>query len=370
MRRRSIVKCLAVVAAGFFALHFVVWQLLVSMEDPNATTDGTGARRQITVKHNDGEQICHTVDVVYTWVNGSDPAHKALLKQYGRTWDAGYRDYNVMRYSIRSVEKFMPWIRHIIIVTNGQIPGWVDTSSPRLRIVTHDEIFKDKSHLPTFNSNAIEAHLVHIPGLAPCLLYMNDDMFLARPIPRDLYYDEHGNLKLGMSSGYVAPMPEKMRTNLWHRSVGTSNELLSRYYYPNSSRPVKHPYAGHTCYFMRRDILETMYARWTAEFERASSHKFRQGDDTALPFMQANVALEEFGATQSNAQNMYGTWTPDEHKNNAFWGRIWRGPYCVCMNDALDNSEASTRAIAQLERLFQEKLPEPSSVERRPASRP
>ena len=35
----------------------------------------------------------------------------------------------------------------------------------RIRIVTHDEIFKNQSDLPTFNSVAIETHLHRIPGL-------------------------------------------------------------------------------------------------------------------------------------------------------------------------------------------------------------
>jgi hypothetical protein len=43
-------------------------------------------------------------------------------------------------------------------------PAWLDLSSPRVVLVTHSEVFGNASHLPTFNSNAIEAHLSHIPG--------------------------------------------------------------------------------------------------------------------------------------------------------------------------------------------------------------
>ena len=138
-------------------------------------------------KANTGPQICTAVDVVYTWVNGTDPEHKKLLKKFGKSWDGGYREYGVLKYSIRTVEKFMPWVRNIVIVTNGQVPTWANTSSPRLRIVTHKEIFPyPDDDLPTFNSNAIEAHLHKIPGLAPCYLYLNDDMFLGAPIPKNL----------------------------------------------------------------------------------------------------------------------------------------------------------------------------------------
>ena len=53
-------------------------------------------------------------------------------------------------YSLRSLEKFAPWIRNVYLVTNGQVPSWIDVSHPRLKIITHDMIFPNTSHLPTF----------------------------------------------------------------------------------------------------------------------------------------------------------------------------------------------------------------------------
>jgi hypothetical protein len=76
------------------------------------------------------------VDIVYLWVNGSDAElqqelHQlqAALAQQPRPqglenpakqsrFDAG-RDE--LRYSLRSVEKYMPWYNHIYIVTNRQV---------------------------------------------------------------------------------------------------------------------------------------------------------------------------------------------------------------------------------------------------------
>ena len=236
-------------------------------------------------------KVCTKVDVVYLWVNGSDPAQQAAMHEHGIYWDGGYRDYGVMKYSARSVAEFMPWVRNIIIVTNGQIPDWVDLNSPRLRIVTHDmvcakretnsllhfihsfiyfygcvgvllfldewhtlQIFEHKENLPTFNSNAIEANLRNIPGIAPCFLYMNDDMFLGAPIQRSHFFDNHGNLRLQMSS-FQAPNFERMKQNLWHASVGNTNAMLNRFYYPEEDPySIKHQYVQHACYFMRSDV--------------------------------------------------------------------------------------------------------------------
>ena len=42
-----------------------------------------------------------------------------------------------LRYSLRSLEMFAPWIRHVYIVTNGQIPYWLNLDNPRLTLITH-----------------------------------------------------------------------------------------------------------------------------------------------------------------------------------------------------------------------------------------
>ena len=55
------------------------------------------------------------------------------------------------------------------------------------------EIFPNKSHLPTFSSPAIEAHLHRIPGLSKRFIYLNDDVMFGAPIwPEDFYTPRRG----------------------------------------------------------------------------------------------------------------------------------------------------------------------------------
>ena len=104
-----------------------------------------------------------------------------------------FEDNEELRFSIRSVFKFAPWVRHIYIVTNGQIPYWLDLSHPRITIVPHDRIFQNLSHLPTFSSPAIESHIHRIPGLSKKFLYMNDDVMFGMPVwPEDFYSHAKG----------------------------------------------------------------------------------------------------------------------------------------------------------------------------------
>ena len=74
-----------------------------------------------------------------------------------------YRDSNELKYSLRSLIRNAPWIRHIYIVTDNQVPSWLNLDSGKLSLISHEDIFENKSHLPVFSSPAIEAHIHRIP---------------------------------------------------------------------------------------------------------------------------------------------------------------------------------------------------------------
>lgn len=104
-----------------------------------------------------------------------------------------FADNQELKYSLRSIEKFSPWVRNIYIVTNGQIPSWLNLDNPRVKIVTHKEIFVNQSHLPTFSSPAIESHLHRIQGLSKKFIYMNDDVMFGDDVwPDDFYTHSNG----------------------------------------------------------------------------------------------------------------------------------------------------------------------------------
>ena len=104
-----------------------------------------------------------------------------------------YRDNHELKYSLRSIFKYAPWIRRIYIVTADQLPSWIDMSHPRLEMVTHEDIFPNKSHLPTFSSPAIETHLHNIKGLSRRFIYFNDDVMLGHETwPEDFWTEEEG----------------------------------------------------------------------------------------------------------------------------------------------------------------------------------
>ncbi|CAB3386425.1 Hypothetical predicted protein [Cloeon dipterum] len=125
------------------------------------------------------------------------PAHLILEMTSGQEAedfsDSRFLDKEELRYSLRSVEKYAPWVRHVYVVTNGQIPYWLNLDHPRLSVVTHQQLFLNQSHLPTFSSPAIESHLHRIPGLSKRFLYLNDDVMLGKEVwPEDFYTSSEG----------------------------------------------------------------------------------------------------------------------------------------------------------------------------------
>ena len=104
-----------------------------------------------------------------------------------------FADNQELKYSLRSIEKHAPWVRKIFIVTNGQLPSWLNLDNHRVEVITHAELFPNASHLPTFSSPAIESHLHRIPGLSQRFIYMNDDVMFGEDVwPDDFYTHSKG----------------------------------------------------------------------------------------------------------------------------------------------------------------------------------
>jgi len=139
------------------------------------------------------------IDLVYLWVDGSDPKWQAkktavtgVLTDESETNNKGrYLSNDELRYALRSAEKHAPWIRKIFIVTDDQRPEWLNTDHPRIQVVDHKEIMPAEA-LPSFNSTVIEYFLYRIPGLAPRFLFANDDMFFNADVQPDFFFAADG----------------------------------------------------------------------------------------------------------------------------------------------------------------------------------
>ena len=137
------------------------------------------------------------IDFVLLWVDGNDPRWQAEKKRYAATCagaaggdanaDCRYRDYGLLKYWFRAVEKFAPWVNRVFFVTCGQKPEWLDETNPKLRLVDHRD-YIPAEYLPTFHSNTIELNLHRLADLSEHFVLFNDDMFLLRPVRPDFFF--------------------------------------------------------------------------------------------------------------------------------------------------------------------------------------
>ena len=115
--------------------------------------------------------------------------YKKYSNEYGYKTPNRFRDWGAMKYWFRAVEENCSWINKVFLVLfdENQIPDWLDTTNPKLRIVFHRD-FIPEEFLPTFNTVTIEMFLHRIEDLSNNFIYSNDDMYFLKKIPADTFF--------------------------------------------------------------------------------------------------------------------------------------------------------------------------------------
>jgi hypothetical protein len=235
------------------------------------------------------DRLDFPVDAVYTWVDGSDPAWRARKAQALRAnpWvtegsahtanSSRFACREELRYSLRSLHCFAPWIRRVFLVTDGQLPAWLDTAHPNLTPVSHAEIFGSSGRLPTFNSHAIESRLHRIPGLAEHFLYLNDDVFLGRPVSPRLFFTPGGVTRFFPSPALVDSAPPSPGDPPVNAAGKTNRRLIEEAFGRVLTRKMMH-----TPHPSRRSVLAEIAGRFATTVESTARHQFRHPDDLSM----------------------------------------------------------------------------------------
>lgn len=254
------------------------------------------------------EHVADPIDIVYTWVDGTDPDWLATFRQtaaaHGRELDdaaldpARYRNRDELRYSLRSVWAYCGWVRTIWIVTAGQRPEWL-ADDPRIRIVDHSDILPADA-VPTFNSHSIEAALHHIDGLAEQFVYFNDDMLVARPTRPEVFFTSNGLARV-FQSGARPPCVEHDDTLAVDTGAIRGRELLrERFGRVMTAKPYHSPYP------LRRTACSDAEAEFADTVTTTQHSRFRSPADlsTAASFF-AHYALATGRAVLGDVANEY-----------------------------------------------------------------
>jgi hypothetical protein len=251
--------------------------------------DGTRYRTRPVFTMTSPERVRFPIDVVYTWVDGDDPDwRKRKAQALGvNPWVTGVSEHTAnssrfasrdeLRYSLRALHCFAPWVRRIFLVTDDQTPAWLDTRQPNLTVVSHREVFGDTGRLPTFNSHAIESRLHRIPGLSEHFLYLNDDVFLGRPVPPGLFFTPGGLTRFFPSRALVDSAPRRPDDPPVNSAGKNNRRLIQEAFGRVLTRKMMH-----TPHPSRRSVIAEIEDRFAEQVEATASHQFRHPDDVSL----------------------------------------------------------------------------------------
>ena len=332
------------------------------------------------------------IDFVVTWVDGSD---KEWLKEKSKwvpneqigdkTFDEWvnseirFRDWDILKYWFRGVEKFAPWVNKVYFVTYGHLPSWLNTNNDKLCIVNHKD-FIPKECLPTFNTNAIELNLHRIPNLSENFVYFNDDMFLMKPVKETDFFKN--NLPVLTAAIDIVsfdlfltlPAVNNMRVINEHfnkREVIKKN-IGKWFNIKNGKHMIKTLllmpwkkfsglYEAHVAIPYKKRFFEEVWSLEGNLLEKTIKNKFRGEGDLS------NWLIEDWQILSGNFEPR--SWkfgkTFGKHIDKEILDAIRYQKYkCICINDFSCTQEEFEEQKLLLKKAFDEILPEKSSFEK------
>lgn len=270
-----------------------------------------------------------------------------------------YRDRGELRYCLRSIAAHAPWIRHVFLVTDDQVPAWLATDHPGITVVDHRELFAEPDVLPVFNSHAIETQLHRIPGLAEHFVYFNDDIFLGRSQRPQNFFLPSGLPKVFHDDRAVPPSSPDAEDDVFtlsQRATRRAVESAVGRTYPRI--------LAHTPYPLSRSLFAHLEERLPGGLAATSRSVFRSATDIAPVTLAVHLALADGHAVEGELATAYvSTGQTDELER---LGDLvhHRGSDAFCLADdagtRLSPQEQQRAVAAFLEAYF----PVPSPYER------
>jgi hypothetical protein len=317
--------------------------------------------------------VTQPIDVVYTWVDGSDPdwiLRKAAAQDEHLTRatvmhalaanDSRFASRDELRYSLRSLDMYADWVNHVYLVTDDQVPPWLDTSHPRLTVVSHKELFGDRGVLPTFNSHAIETQLHHIEGLSEQYLYLNDDVFFGRPVSPSLFFHSNGlarfqtsHAKIGLGSSEAEDMPVMS-------AAKNNRDLIAHQFGRTIANKFKHvPHA------LRRSVMTDLEQEFAEDFKRTAASQFRNHADVSVSASLGHYYGYITGRAVPGSLRYFYADIAREDTPSRLEELLRRRNFDVfCLNDHDSSSMSLAMQTKLIEGFLGQYFPQPSSFER------
>ncbi|WP_082501626.1 stealth family protein [Williamsia sp. Leaf354] len=224
------------------------------------------------------------IDIVFSWVDGSSAEFQAQrakrMKNYvvgsGDDSAARFRQIDELKYALRSVHMYAPWIRRIFVATDSPRPAWL-ADDPRVTFVRSEEFFADTSVLPTHNSQAVESQLHRIPGLSEHFLYSNDDMFFARPVSPDMFFSPGGISMFVEGAVRIGLGHNDNERSGFENAARVNRRILRERFGSVTTRHLEHVATP-----LRKSVMAQMEQEFPEEFAATAASAFRSSENISV----------------------------------------------------------------------------------------
>jgi hypothetical protein len=267
------------------------WDTLEGMFEPHAT------------------DVRFDIDMVFSWVDGNDPEFqraraermRGVVVGEGDEAEARFRQVDELKYALRSVHLFAPWIRRIYVVTDSPRPAWL-AEHPDVQFVPSEKFFRDPSVLPTHNSQAVESQLHNIPGMSEYFLYSNDDMFFGRPVEPGMFFSSGGITKFIEAKTRIGLGESDQARSGFENSARVNRDLLRQKFGYIITRHLEHTPAP-----LRKSVVQKLEDEFPDEFRRTAASRFRSSTDISVTnsLYHYFALLTGRAVTQDDAKVLY-----------------------------------------------------------------
>ncbi|PBC36458.1 sugar phosphotransferase [Rhodococcus sp. ACS1] len=224
------------------------------------------------------------VDLVFSWVDGSSAEFQAQRAKRMQNYVVGegddsaarFRQIDELKYALRSVHMYAPWVRRIFVATDSDRPAWL-ADDPRVTFMPSEEFFADPSVLPTHNSQAVECQLHHIPGLAEHFLYSNDDMFFGRSVGPQMFFSPGGITMFIEATTRIGLGHNDDERSGFENAARVNRRLLQDRFGLMTTRHLEHAATP-----LRKSVMEEMEKEFPDEFAATAASTFRASTNISV----------------------------------------------------------------------------------------
>lgn len=239
-------------------------------------------------------------DITILWADGSAQSRQEARLAAGLRAVPSNRDRDTgeLKYALRALRN-MPWWRGKLWLIADELPAWLNTAHPRLRLVNSTALMAHvppsrlAGHamppVPNWNTFALEAALAWLPGLSSVFFHWNDDYLLGKPITRELFIRSPAasaptTLTWLESQQIIEPSAgSRFAAGFWgvlQRTAGATRAAAAAHCSGCTLPPVSQ--TKHAPYVLQREVMQALWDSLPRQLASTVAHQVRKVNDFVI----------------------------------------------------------------------------------------